>query len=75
MINDTMASIFTYAFHSKTAITAITDMAHIIVRGWAPAVLQDTESERKEEEAQKNLERSPTDKMGNIDLLQEILIP
>ena len=71
-MNDTMASIFTYAFHSKTAIT---DMAHIIVRGWAPAVLRDTESERKEEEAQKNLERSPTDKMGNIDLLQEILIP
>jgi hypothetical protein len=59
-----------------STLRAITDMAHIIiVREWAPAVLRDTESERKEEEAQKNLERCPTDKMGNIDLLQEVLIP
>jgi hypothetical protein len=72
MMNGTMASIFTYAFHSKTAIT---DMAHIIAHEWAPAVLRDTEIELKEEEAQKNLEGCPTDKMGNIDLLQEVLIP
>jgi hypothetical protein len=51
------------------------DMAHIIVHEWAPAVLRDTEIELKEEEAQKNLEGCPTDKMGNIDLLQEVLIP
>jgi hypothetical protein len=72
MMNDTMASIFTYAFHSKTAIT---DKAHIIVHEWAPEVLRDTEIERKEGEAQKNLEGCPTDKIGNIDLLQQILTP